>query len=333
MAVFVLLGLYVWTRPTRLPLIAIAVTDYPQAAIDRGSVPVVTPNSWAREDVDRLSQVNPSNVIYADTPPSAERVDRDSFFIRLRQGFATSAGDSRFSAGGGPSHRFMGTHERNLVVFLSVHGAVNGYGEPCLLLTDADPWDSSTWLPFSKVLEQFRKWRQEDGFTDTRIVLLLDAGRMHVNPRMGIFASQFPDSLRRLVEREAPRNLLIMLSHSQGQRSWEAPEQGGSVFGIAVTDALDGAADAAPTGNGDRVVTLQELQRYVQRYVSAWVRRYRDEDQSPTLITAARDVDLVDIPPSTRAPINAARQRPLTWWLNPHGWSGSPSSGSRIRTS
>jgi len=288
LACFVFLGAlirYVWTRPTQVPLISLAVTEYSPTDLLSGVIP---PNSWAAEDVDRLLKVNTDNIIHESLPAPGNELTADGLKglkDRLRDAFAADGGGgTRFADGGGPSRRFFGTHERNLIIHLSMHGAVDGDGKPCLLLCDANPFDSRTWLPVEELLDEIEAHRSEFGSSGTRVVLLLDCGRMSVNPQMGIFASLFPGSLRKLVESRPDTGILIVVSHGDGQRSWDAPELGGTVFGRAIADALQGEADR--TGNDDGEVSFQEFTRHVTRYVSSWVHFYRGEEQIPEVIHA-----------------------------------------------
>ena len=84
--------------------------------------------------------------------------EKEQLLDRIATSLQADAGDdSPFADGGGPSRRFFGMHERNLIIHLSAHAAVDGKGNPCLLLYDADPFDSSTWLPIADVLDHLKE--------------------------------------------------------------------------------------------------------------------------------------------------------------------------------
>jgi hypothetical protein len=112
-------------------------------------------------------------------------------------------------------------------------------------------------------------------------LLIMDAGRIDYDPARGMVVNQFPRLLRKEVERTADPRLWVLCSHSTGERSQLSPALRRSVFGYFVAEGLKGAADL----DGDLVVQLAELQRYVAVNVAAWVQESTggNRTQSPFL--------------------------------------------------
>ncbi len=159
---------------------------------------------------------------------------------------------------------------------------MDGSGQPCLLLSDADAHDSSRWFPVRELLQLILEPRSSTAAAGSvKKVLILDSGRMGANWQMGVLDERFPASLAALVEKLGDPNLYVLNSHQAGQISWPAPELGGSVFGYFVAQALVGENDQ------DRQVTLRELHQEVERNVQAWTSAKRASSQQPLLITAA----------------------------------------------
>jgi hypothetical protein len=85
----------------------------------------------------------------------------------------------------------------------------------------------------------------------------------------------------------------VLNSAGPGQIAWAAPELKGSVFGYFLWQALNGAADLDQSGNRDKVVSLQELTRYLKAYVGQWVTERRADIQEPMLLPADADFPVV----------------------------------------
>ena len=85
----------------------------------------------------------------------------------------------------------------------------------------------------------------------------------------------------------------MLNSTGPGQIGWAAPELKGSVFGYFLWQGLNGAADVEPSGNRDKVVSLQELLRYLKAYVGQWVTENRADVQEPMLLPADADFPVV----------------------------------------
>lgn len=257
----------VWT-PVRTPFLAAAVTNY--------GAPL-PPNAWAREDYERFLTLDQAEIIKC-TEISWE--SNDIAVRQLRQQLAAAAP-------GGPDKNL-------LIVYLSLHGAVNEAGEPCLLPAAASASDSSQWLRVSELLQEvFAKVQAEKGRAGVQVLLVLDTHRMDTNWSLGLLYNGFAERLPAVVEEANVPNLTVLTAAGYGQIGWAASELKGSVFGYFFWQGLNGAADTEKPGNSDRTVSLQELYAYLQAHVGQWVRENRADVQRPQLLPAGRDFPLV----------------------------------------
>ncbi|MHC4402040.1 MAG: hypothetical protein ACYTG0_20400, partial [Planctomycetota bacterium] len=279
--------MYVIYSPVTTPLLALAVIDY-QAPVG--------PNAWAETDVERLKSLAPEIV------SSVEWKSVGSNWDPLREALE--------------NHTRPGGPEKNLViVYLSMHGAVNGQGQPCLLPRDTNPeepvgLDSSRWLPVRGLLETLGSWRK-----DVNKLLILDSNRMDVNWSMGLLYNDFARQLEVLVGELKIPNLYVLNSAGREQIGHAAPELGGSVFGHYLWQGLKGAADS--DGNQDDTVSLDELSEYLNDRVGRWVAVNRSDRQQPMLLRPHNGSESSDVPlvyasgeesPAERTPIASGGQ-------------------------
>jgi hypothetical protein len=257
----------IWT-PMRTPFLISAVTNY--------GFPI-PPNAWAKEDAERFSSLDKKEVL------KCFDVRWESKELGLRQLRQQLDG----AQPGGP--------DRNLIViYLSMHGAVNGAGEPCLLPPGALPWDSSEWLSVRSLLDYlFPKDRAGKQPERIKKLLILDCNRMTAEWSLGLLYNGFAERLQAVVEEANIPNLVVLNSTSPGQVGWAAPELKGSVFGYFLWQGLKGAADAETTGNHDKIVALRELTDYLKAQVRQWVTDNRGDVQEPMLLPPNADFPLV----------------------------------------
>ncbi len=107
-------------------------------------------------------------------------------------------------------------------------------------------------------------------------LLILDAGQLDHDPRLGIVVNDFPRLLEEQVKQTNDASLWVLCSHSAGQKSHLSRARGGSVFGTFVAEGLRGKADL----NNNDVVDTLELDRFVSDNVSAWVAQFTDDEAS-----------------------------------------------------
>ncbi|MGE3779003.1 MAG: hypothetical protein AB7F89_17590, partial [Pirellulaceae bacterium] len=243
--------LWVFLVPPATPFLVMGVTAY--------SFPL-PPNSFAQEDVERLQDTNRDNLLLLAPPPESS-IRRSGFLDHLKSRLASATP-------GGPGKDVI-------LIYLSAHGVVDGSGEACLLLSDAQAHDPTTWLRMRDVLDVFRVR------PDVRKVLMLDATRLDDEWSMGVLYNGFTDQLAGLLDELKIANLYVLNASAAGQRSLIAPELGASLFGHFVSRGLQG--EASPD---NRRITLREL----AEYVGAEVAKYAGDGeqrviQLPVLLT------------------------------------------------
>ena len=167
-----LLIYYLILLPTKTPLVAAVAVDYHWP---------LPPNAWAREDLDSLkSALDGQTFSIRDVALSGSSIEKlvEQIEIAGRRAPPTGA----------------------VLVYLSAHAAVDGQGQPCLVLPHADPVDSGTWLPLSQLLEQLKAIEQRRG---SRHLLVLDCSRQRENLSLGLLDNRFAEGLAAAVKKAA----------------------------------------------------------------------------------------------------------------------------------
>ena len=162
-----------------------------------------------------------------------------------------------------------------MMIYVDAHG-VSDDGVPYLLCRNFDPANPAAGrYPLRDLLAQF------SGSTASVKLLILDAGRIPCDPRLGMLVNEFPRLLQKEVERTGDPNLWVLSSNAAFQRSHVSSSLERSVFGFFVVRGLRGAADL----NDDHRIDLDELFRYVTTNTAAWVREASGgrEAQTPEL--------------------------------------------------
>jgi hypothetical protein len=113
-------------------------------------------------------------------------------------------------------------------------------------------------------------------------LLILDAGRLDDDPRLGLFVNEFARLAQQDVQRTRDPSLWVMSANSVLEQSHVSRVLERSVFGHFVARGLAGTADL--DGNG--AIDVGELYRYVAAHVTAWVQQFTqgNSSQSPTLV-------------------------------------------------
>lgn len=152
------------------------------------------------------------------------------------------------------------TSSQVLIIDLSAHGvAIDGAGY--LLTRNFDPTNPALGrYELRQLLTQLVTIRAK-----TKL-LVLDACRVISDPRWGVVADEFPRLLQQAVHETGDPTLWVLSSNSLNEASQVSPSLERSVFGYFTTRGLQGAADL----DGDRLVNLTELYRYVSANVVQW---------------------------------------------------------------
>ncbi len=104
----------------------------------------------------------------------------------------------------------------------------------------------------------------------------LDMGDLRWDPRLGVLCNTVPRQLDRDLSaplRKANGVNWVIGSHDVLEYSGASVAAQRTFFSTAFEQGLAGAADAAPTGDGDKVVELNELATFVTVWTAEWARR------------------------------------------------------------
>ena len=280
---------YLMYRPIRTPLLMAAATRY---------APPWPPNAWAREDLEALTALDRQEVATCLVIPWESNAE----------GLRRLGAELDAVRPGGPGKNVV-------IVYLSMHGAVDVQGRPCLVPPGAT-LDGNGWLPVHELLQTLFVEARPGGLPGhVRKLLVLDAGRMHSHWDAGILYNAFAERLSEVVADLKVPNLAVLNSASPGQVARASPELGGSVFGHFFSQGLQGAADVEQGDRNGRV-SLQELQRYVAGHVRQWALENRADVQIPMLIPADSDMALVHAGPSARAASSTPASTPDPRWAD-----------------
>jgi hypothetical protein len=248
-------------------LIAISVTRYDWP---------IPPNSQAKEDHDNLLALDKQTLRVAGMHDSWNTGDKDAMPLDRAQKQLNDQLEQFWRS----KRSYFRQSRQVMIVYLSLHGAVNRQGEPCLLLPHAPALNSQAWLPLSDVLEAINK--RIPG--PVRKLLVLDCTRMLTEWNLGLLYNGFSEGLQGVVDDVNVPNLVVLNATSAGQSAWTSPLPSfGSVFGHYFQLGLAGAADGISTPAKDGV-TLDELTKYLEGQVRQWVAENRADEQVPALI-------------------------------------------------
>lgn len=246
------------------PLIAIASGPY---------MAPFAPNSWALEDLEGFFSLHEKNLAVMDLSSAWQAKESGLRELQLELDRAHKHG------------RRAGA----VMIYLSMHGVTDADGNPCLVPPNASPYQSETWLPVSRLLDEIAARHLLE---DMRIVLVLDCGRTPVNWQIGLLYNGFTEGLETLIQERVTndgplKNLVVLNSTSAGETGFASQDLRASVFGHYFQRGLSGEADdKAQGGNGDRKVSLYELRDYLQNHVDRWARFHRGDRQRPLLLPA-----------------------------------------------
>jgi hypothetical protein len=252
-----LLLFYLLYAPERTPVLTVVATDYNWP---------LPPNAWATEDLESLRELDGETLVLHDLSEAWRSKER---------------GLAQLTTQLVEAHRRQGSLEP-IVIYLSLHGAVDGAGRACLIPPGSNPQDSETWLPLADVLAAIDAAKLPPRQPK---LLVLDCSRQLVNWNIGLLASGLADALTTEVNATQIPGLVILSSAGHGERAIASPELRGSVFGHYFRLGLAGAADRRSAGgNGNGRVSLHELARYLVEEVDGWTRHHLASRQQPLLV-------------------------------------------------
>jgi hypothetical protein len=241
---------YLILFPVRTPLVAAVALDY------RWPLP---PNAWTREDLDGLAETLGGETLAMTEVPLTGQASVQEFERQLE------IASRRVPRG------------TTVIVYVSGNAAADGSGQPCLVLPEADPLDSTTWFPLNDLLVQLKSLQQR---YLCRHLLILDMHRQRTNWNIGLLDDRLSERIEAAVRDVQAPNLTVLNSASAGQIAWSSLSLRGSSFGRSLRFGLAGDADA----NEDGQVSCRELVKYLQHHVDGWAQTHRASRQVPVLV-------------------------------------------------
>ena len=255
------------------------------------NAPGIPPNAFGREDAEAFVSSHAATFVPDQLTGSGLRLTLEDF--------AHGSGD-----------------DGNLIVLLSLHGLVamkdNDQPRALFLALDATPDSpfqsasgevdsSSPILELSEVLNSLQK------SSASNVLLLIDAGRLGPNWRLGHLSNDLPIQLRSEIEGQDLGNLHVIVSTDAGQTSWTIDQQRRSVFSHFVLEGLAGAADGwhatessaiRNDATTNRRISCSELFCFLSHHIQQWAQHNRGATQSVVWLrarSAAPDFDLIAI--------------------------------------
>jgi hypothetical protein len=180
-----------------------------------------------------------------------------------------------------------------LVLYVSAHGiSLDRGGEPeaYLLCNDFNAADGITkdggGLPITDFLKQVK-----DCKAGVKIIIL-DAGHLSTEPRLGVIVNEFPALLEKAVKKIDDKDLWVLSANSMYESSHVSHARRQSIFNYFVVRGLTGDAD----GDGNNKVDLAELASFVGRGVRTWMESHypKPETQTPKILWGGGDIERKD---------------------------------------
>jgi hypothetical protein len=117
-------------------------------------------------------------------------------------------------------------------------------------------------------------------------LLAIDYGRIDGDVPRGMAVNEFSRLVEEELRRRKDQNLWVLLANSPLERSHASHQLEQGVFAAALAEALSGAADKPPLGDGNSMVDLDELYRFALWRCRRWFPRESAITQTPLLIKA-----------------------------------------------
>lgn len=185
----------------------------------------------------------------------------------------------------------------SIVIYINGLTAVDERGL-CLLPSDADPLDPSTFIPIRDILKAIAKCSARHS------LIVFDVQRSFSDPRIGIYHDGINERLLDELKAVPDEGRLVLFSASSGQWARISHVLNRSLFGYYFEQGLLGAADGYnESGNRNARVSARELANYLAAHVDRWARLVDGMRQIPELLGRADDFELsVAMPPDQMPP-------------------------------
>ncbi|GAA4427541.1 VWA domain-containing protein [Bremerella cremea] len=271
-------------QPTKTPMLHMATLEHDD--------PLWAPNAFALEDLNNftLSMEDPGNNIelYIGQGMAAGS-EQQKPWINLDDDEFTSAINRYLDLTKAPG----GPRPGGWVFYFSCHGVTNYDGVPYLVAKNSRALSpergnaNAKLVPLTTVLQAISDHPTIKRYPKSYKLLVFDMGRMESQWSANRLYNNFPSSVGNLLK-TLPQdiqlsNTHLLLSSSDGQKSWANPHDGGTNFGLLFGKGLLGDADQMPTSVSDDSVSLSELNTYLLQSVDNWAMQHRNSRQTPQL--------------------------------------------------
>jgi len=182
----------------------------------------------------------------------------------------------------GRLHNWVMPGESNVYVFYSGHGAPGGGGKAYLVPVDANTATIElNGYPLETLYQNLGKLPAKS------ITVILEACFSGAAQAGTVINNASPVYLKARVP-PVPANVTVVAAGGPDQiASWERDKSHG-LFTKYFLKGMSGEADAAPHGNGDGAVGLDELERYFTRTLTYFARRYYGRDQNARIVVGGQ---------------------------------------------
>nr|MCU0979707.1 caspase family protein [Pirellulaceae bacterium] len=180
-----------------------------------------------------------------------------------------------------------------LVLYVAGHGIAED-GTAYLLCSDFLRRDAPGRYPLGDLLTEL------EAFPADLKLLILDAGRLPYDARLGVLVNEFPRLLEEALKQHQDPRLWVLSANRVFETSHVSSPAQQSPFGYYLAEAIRGEADR----DGNAQVDLAELADYVRAGVSQWVQRDSGgrDGQTPQLLQAGAGSTSTP-PPLTLTPV------------------------------
>ncbi|MBI1249265.1 hypothetical protein GC197_15650 [bacterium] len=180
------------------------------------------------------------------------------------------------------------------IFYLSCQGVTNYDGVAYLVAKDSRALrpgksvEETNLVPLASILQAISKHPVVQKTPESYKLLVLDMGRSESQWSANRLYNDFPSAAKALID-DLPQdiqlaNTYLLLSSSDGQKSWTNPLEGGTNFGLFFGKGLMGEANQMPDSLDDDSVSLAELDAYLKKNVDNWAVQHRNSRQTPLLL-------------------------------------------------
>jgi len=236
--------------------VIVAIGNYRERSIPQNGAAPKDASAFRKFALEGLG-IAPSNIIFLENATQAQ----------LLKVFGS---DSKAS---GQLSDWVKPHKSRVYVYYAGHGAPSGDADSYIIPSDADSSHLElNGYPVSTLFKNLALLKTQS------TMLLLESCFSGVAQSGPIITNASPIFIRPKLQ-APPSSLTVISATRQNQiASWDPGEQK-SLFTKYFLEAMGGAADRAPNGNQDGLISAKELESYFESTLSYWARRLHGREQ------------------------------------------------------